>query len=80
LSRQILTSYDDRKVFPKLEFDEQNNLIKLVAQGYDTDDLINPPLEIVDISDNIKTAPFLTGLAASSLVEKVAITTFKQNF
>jgi len=39
-----------------------------------------PTSVIVDITDNIKTAPFLTGLAPSSIIEKVGENEFKQNF
>jgi len=36
-----------------------------------------PRIEKVDTADDIKTAPFLTGLAPSSIVEMVKMNTYK---
>jgi hypothetical protein len=55
-------------------------LIKIVIHGEVPGKGEKPREEIIDIADDIKTAPFLTGLAPSSVIEKIKDNEFKQNF
>ena len=52
-------------------------MIKICIHGVGKD---KERSETVDIADDIKTAPFLTGLAPSSVIEKIENSVYKQNF
>ena len=70
LSRKIKMSYDDRTVFPRLKFEQFSKLIKLEICKDDRGSIEPIHEQVVDVSEEIKRAPFLTRLAPSSVIEK----------
>ena len=63
-------SYDDRSVFPRIKFEQFSKLIKLEICKDDKGSIVPLQEQVLDVSEEIKRAPFLTRLAPSSVVEK----------
>ena len=71
-----MNSYDDRTIYPQLEFDENTKLISLLVRKKVEKGAKHPhpePLirEPVEHSEEIKNEPFLTVLAYSSVIELI---------